>query len=69
MSLDITASGAYIPPNRRQGVLALRPGWLVLKRGAQRERRDADAYLIGDATDEVPVRGVWRDYRELMEAT
>ena len=25
-------------------------------------------YLIGDNTDEVPTRGIWRHYRSMMEA-
>ena len=33
-----------------------------------RERRDQDGFLIGDATDEVTSRGIWRHYRALMEA-
>jgi phenylpropionate dioxygenase-like ring-hydroxylating dioxygenase large terminal subunit len=51
----------------QRGVQALLPEWLVLKRGIQRERTDEDGMLIGDATDEVPQRGVWRHYRSLME--
>jgi fatty-acyl-CoA synthase len=50
------------------GVNARMPEWLVLQRGLHRERRDADGYLIGDATDEVPQRAIWRHYRTLMEA-
>jgi phenylpropionate dioxygenase-like ring-hydroxylating dioxygenase large terminal subunit len=50
-----------------RGVQALSPEWLVLERGTQRERRDEDGFLIGDATDEVPQRAIWRHYRELME--
>ena len=42
--------------------------WLYLGRGKHRERRDADGFLVGDATDEVPSRGIWRHYRSLMEA-
>jgi len=52
----------------QRGVQALRPEWLQLKRGVHRERRDENGFLIGDATDEVPQRGIWRHYRELMEA-
>jgi|SRR5882672_3700592 len=39
-----------------------------LGRGLNRERRDSDGFLIGDATDEVTSRGIWRHYRSLMEA-
>jgi phenylpropionate dioxygenase-like ring-hydroxylating dioxygenase large terminal subunit len=50
------------------GVTARIPEWLILQRGLHRERRDADGLLIGDATDEVPQRAIWRHYRSLMEA-
>ena len=49
----------------QRGVVALAPEWLQLKRGLHRERRD-NGFLVGDATDEVPQRGIWRHYRELM---
>ena len=52
-------------PARRSG--AARRSGCVLKRGTHRERQDEDGFLIGDATDEVPQRGIWRHYRELME--
>lgn len=48
------------------GVAARAPEWLVLQRGLHRERRDEDGHLIGDATDEVPQRAIWRHYRALM---
>lgn len=53
----------------QRGVQALSPEWLQIKRGTHRERRDENGFLIGDATDEVPQRGIWRHYRELMEAS
>ncbi|MTD44674.1 Rieske 2Fe-2S domain-containing protein [Conexibacter sp. W3-3-2] len=51
----------------QRGVQARSPEWLQIKRGTHRERRDENGFLIGDATDEVPQRGIWRHYRELME--
>jgi fatty-acyl-CoA synthase len=39
----------------------------VLKRGLHRERHDDHGHLVGDATDEVPQRAIWRHYKELME--
>jgi phenylpropionate dioxygenase-like ring-hydroxylating dioxygenase large terminal subunit len=51
-----------------RGVQARSPEWLVLKRGVHRERHDEDGHLIGDATDEVPQRGIWRHYREMIES-
>lgn len=51
----------------QRGVQARLPEWNYLGRGKHRERRDADGLLIGDATDEVTSRGIWRHYRTLME--
>lgn len=50
-----------------RGVQALQPEWLQLRRGMDRERRDERGHVIGDATDEVPQRAIWRHYRQLME--
>lgn len=52
----------------QRGVAAKLPEWNYLGRGKHRERLDADGLLIGDATDEVTTRGIWRHYRQLMEA-
>ncbi|MGQ0699339.1 MAG: aromatic ring-hydroxylating oxygenase subunit alpha [Panacagrimonas sp.] len=51
----------------QRGVQSRNPEWNYLGRGKHRERRDADGFLIGDATDEVTSRGIWRHYRALME--
>jgi phenylpropionate dioxygenase-like ring-hydroxylating dioxygenase large terminal subunit len=64
----LLADDSEMYERNQRGVQALRPQWLVLKRGMHRERRDEDGMLIGDATDEVPQRGIWRHYRSLMEA-
>jgi fatty-acyl-CoA synthase len=64
----LLADDSEMYERNQRGVQALRPEWLVLKRGTHRERRDQDGMLIGDATDEVPQRGIWRHYRSLMEA-
>ena len=53
----------------QRGVAARQPEWIYLGRGIHRERKDEDGYTIGDATDEVPSRGIWRHYRKLMEAS
>ncbi len=42
------------------------PEWLTLTRGLHRERRDERGYLVGHSTDEVPQRGIWRHYLDLM---
>jgi fatty-acyl-CoA synthase len=51
-----------------RGVQERNPEWRVLARGMHRERRDSDGLLVGDATDEVPQRAIWRQWRKLMEA-
>jgi hypothetical protein len=51
----------------QRGVQARRPELVFLARGMHRERRDGDGCLVGDITDEVPSRGIWRHYRELMK--
>jgi fatty-acyl-CoA synthase len=52
----------------QRGVQSLAPEWLFLGRGRHRERLDADGFMTGDVTDEVPSRGMWSHYRQLMEA-
>jgi fatty-acyl-CoA synthase len=51
-----------------RGVKELSPEWLLLKRGTLRERTDENGHTIGDATDEVPQRAIWKHYQQLMEA-
>ncbi|WP_205698886.1 Rieske 2Fe-2S domain-containing protein [Conexibacter sp. SYSU D00693] len=64
----LLADDSEMYERNQRGVLAKDPEWLVLKRGVHRERHDERGFLIGDATDEVPQRGIWRHYRSLMEA-
>jgi fatty-acyl-CoA synthase len=63
----LLADDSEMYERNQRGVQARAPEWLILKRGLDRERRDNDGHLIGDATDEVTQRGIWRHYRELME--
>jgi phenylpropionate dioxygenase-like ring-hydroxylating dioxygenase large terminal subunit len=63
----LLADDSEMYERNQRGVQARAPEWLVLKRGLDRERLDADGLTIGDATDEVPQRGIWRHYRTLME--
>lgn len=44
------------------------PEWVTLTRGLHRERRDENGYLVAHSTDEVPQRGIWRHYLNLMTA-
>ena len=64
----LLADDAEMYERTQLGVQASNPEWLFLGRGRHRERRDEQGYLIGDATDETPSRGIWRHYRALMEA-
>jgi phenylpropionate dioxygenase-like ring-hydroxylating dioxygenase large terminal subunit len=52
----------------QRGVRVLRPEWLVLRRGLHRERVEDEGQRTGHVTDEVPLRGIWRHYRSLMES-
>jgi fatty-acyl-CoA synthase len=63
----LLADDAEMYERTQLGVQANSPEWLFLGRGKHRERADENGYLIGDATDETPTRGVWRHYRSLME--
>jgi fatty-acyl-CoA synthase len=62
----LLADDSEMYERNQRGLGALRPEWLVLRRGQHRERVDEEGLLVGDATDEVPQRGIWRHYRELM---
>lgn len=44
------------------------PEWITLTRGLGREHRDENGFLVAHATDEVPQRGIWRHYLQLMTA-
>lgn len=63
----LLADDAEMYERTQMGVNMLNPEWLFLGRGIHRERRDENGFLIGDATDETPTRGIWRHYRTLME--
>jgi fatty-acyl-CoA synthase len=62
----LLADDSEMYERNQRGAAALKPEWLVLKRGLQRERTDDQGFTVGDATDEVPQRAIWRHYRELM---
>jgi fatty-acyl-CoA synthase len=63
----LLADDSEMYERNQQGVQVRRPEWLVLKRGLHRERLDENGHLVGDATDEVPMRAIWAHYRSLME--
>lgn len=64
----LLADDAEMYERTQMGVQMRNPEWLFVGRGKKRERLDEQGFLIGDATDEVPTRGIWRHYRKLMEA-
>jgi phenylpropionate dioxygenase-like ring-hydroxylating dioxygenase large terminal subunit len=64
----LLADDAEMYERTQMGVQMRNPEWLYLGRGKHRERRDEDGFLIGDNTDEVPSRAIWRHYKSLMEA-
>lgn len=63
----LLADDSEMYERNQRGVQVRRPEWLVLKRGLHRERVDDGGHLIGDATDEVPMRAIWAHYRRMME--
>jgi phenylpropionate dioxygenase-like ring-hydroxylating dioxygenase large terminal subunit len=63
----LLADDSEMYERNQRGVGARAPEWLLLRRGVHRERRDENGLLIGDATDEVPQRAIWRHYRSLMQ--
>ncbi len=64
----LLADDSEMYERNQRGARARAPEWLLLSRGLHRERRDERGHLVGDATDEVPQRAIWRHYRALMEA-
>jgi len=64
----LLADDSEMYERNQRGVQARTPEWLVLRRGLHRERLDADGHPVGDATDEITLRAMWRHYRSLMEA-
>jgi phenylpropionate dioxygenase-like ring-hydroxylating dioxygenase large terminal subunit len=63
----LLADDSEMYERNQRGVQVRQPEWLILKRGLHRERCDENGHLIGDATDEVPMRAMWAHYRRLME--
>jgi fatty-acyl-CoA synthase len=63
----LLADDAEMYERNQRGVQATAPEWLTISRGAHRERFDADGHVVGDATDEVTLRGIWQHYRDIME--
>jgi phenylpropionate dioxygenase-like ring-hydroxylating dioxygenase large terminal subunit len=50
------------------GLAAQQPEWLTLSRGVAREQAGPDGVISSNVTDETTQRGIWREYRRIMEA-
>jgi phenylpropionate dioxygenase-like ring-hydroxylating dioxygenase large terminal subunit len=48
------------------GLTARVDPWLVLARGRQQEYQDVDHAIVGQITDEVTQRGIWRQWKKIM---
>ena len=42
--------------------------WLLFARGLNRERVTPEGETVGDITDEIPQRGIYREWKRLMGA-
>jgi phenylpropionate dioxygenase-like ring-hydroxylating dioxygenase large terminal subunit len=63
----LLADDSEIYERTHHGLLSSAPDYTFIGRGAHRERRDEAGYRVGDITDDLPSRGIWRHYRALME--
>jgi phenylpropionate dioxygenase-like ring-hydroxylating dioxygenase large terminal subunit len=52
----------------QQGIQGDIEPWILISRGMHRERRDDDGTLVGHATDEVTLRGIWSHYLKIISA-
>ena len=57
-----------IAARNQVGLQALRPEWLRLERGLNREYVDAQGRLVSHVTDETTNRAFWAHYRKVMSA-
>ena len=64
----LLADDSEMYERNQRGVQMMEPAFTFLERGVHRERDDSEGFRIGDATDEVPSRGMWSHYRHLMES-
>jgi phenylpropionate dioxygenase-like ring-hydroxylating dioxygenase large terminal subunit len=63
----LLADDSEMYERNQRGVQARNPEWLMVNRGANRERTDSNGHRIGYSTDEVPIRAIWAHYKSLME--
>jgi phenylpropionate dioxygenase-like ring-hydroxylating dioxygenase large terminal subunit len=50
----------------QEGFQARDNEWLMLRRGLHREKLDPNGLVIGEASDELTQRAIWRRYKDLM---
>jgi hypothetical protein len=43
--------------------------WLLLSRGIERQYQNTDGTIVGQMTDEVTQRGIWRHWKKIMSQT
>lgn len=64
----LLADDAEMYERTQQGVHMRNPEWLYLGRGSHREQLDEDGCIVGNVTDDMPSRALWRHYKSLMES-
>lgn len=62
----LLADDSEIYERTHKGLATQQPFSTYIGRGDHRERRDENGYLIGDSTDDITSRGIWRHYHSLM---
>ena len=64
----LLADDAEMYERTQAGVRMRNPEWLYLGRGSHREHTEADGSIVGNVTDDMPSRALWRYYKSLMGA-
>jgi phenylpropionate dioxygenase-like ring-hydroxylating dioxygenase large terminal subunit len=64
----LLADDAEMYERTHMGVQQRNPEWLYLGRGSHREIKEPDGSIVGNVTDDMPSRRLWRHYKSLMEA-
>jgi phenylpropionate dioxygenase-like ring-hydroxylating dioxygenase large terminal subunit len=64
----LLADDAEMYERTQMGVQQRNPEWLYLGRGVHRERTDEQGCVLGNVTDDMPSRYLWKHYKSLMEA-
>ncbi len=50
-----------------EGLRCTQDPWLIFKRGLHREKTDTDGTIVGQGTDEVAQRAMWRHWKSVMQ--